>query len=296
MKSLFILNPHSGRARDRALLREVIEHGCSRGGVDAVVSLCERKEDLDGIIGTAERDGFDAVFAVGGDGTVHEIGKRLIGSPLALGIIPTGSGNGLARHLGISLDPAKAVAAIHGAATTMIDTGVAAGTPFLGLAGVGFDAEVAHRFGRHGRRGLETYIQEALLLIRRYEPARYRLFIDGETSEKRALLVAVANSSQYGNEARIAPAASLQDGLLDVCVVEEPPILAVPFLLRKLFAGTLGERDGVIIRRGKVVSIERDSAGPGHLDGEPVHFPARIDCSIRPASLRILIPRGSRAI
>jgi diacylglycerol kinase family enzyme len=192
------------------------------------------------------------------------------------------------------MDPIGALDAIADASAEMIDTATVAGRPYLGVAGVGFDAEVAHRFGAAGTRGLRTYVREAALLLRSYRPQRYRIETEGGVRETTALLVAVANSSQYGNEARIAPAASLRDGMLDVCILEEPALLFVPILLQRLFAGTLRDGAGVSIVRTAAARVERAQEGPAHLDGEPVFLGARLSFEVVPQSLRVLVPRGHR--
>ncbi len=291
---LFIVNPRAGRGRDFGRLLSAIDRRCARAGLEAMTIRCDELEQLDGIVEGASRTGVDALIAVGGDGTVHELGTRLIGTPLALGILPVGSGNGLARHLGISMDPIEALDGLAAAGVETIDTARVDGRPFLGVAGVGFDAEVAHRFGIGGKRGLQTYVREVALLLRSYRPRRYRIESDEGVLERSALLVAVANSSQYGNEARIAPAASLRDGMLDVCILEEPPLLAVPILLRRLFAGTLRDGAGVSIVRTAGARVERDEPGPAHLDGEPILLGASMRFEVVPSSLRVLVPRGRR--
>ncbi|HEU5163444.1 MAG TPA: diacylglycerol kinase family protein [Thermoanaerobaculia bacterium] len=288
----FILNPRAGRGRDYGRLLSTIERRCVRGGIAATAIRCDELAQLDEIVATARASGVDALVAVGGDGTVHELGVRLIGTPIALGILPVGSGNGLARHLGISMDPVSALDGMADATIETIDTARVGESAFLGVAGIGFDAEVAHRFGTAGKRGLEAYVREAALLLRSYRPQRYTIEADGETRVWNALLVAVANSSQYGNEARIAPGASLRDGMLDICILEEPPLLAVPILLRRLFAGTLRDGKGVSIRRASSARVERAEPGRAHLDGEPVTLGATLRFEVVPQSLRVLVPRG----
>lgn len=296
MNPYFVINPASGKKRDLAALQSAIERRCGRADAAATVAVCASIDDLDGLIAQARERGCDSVCAVGGDGTVHTIGTRLIGSSLALGIVPCGSGNGLARHLGMPMDPVSAVDAILGGRFETIDTALAGGLPYLGIAGVGFDAEVAHRFGKAGERGLQSYVRETLLLFRSYRPGRYRVTVSGETTEHSALLIAVANSSQWGNEARIAPEASLQDGILEIAILEDPPLVAVPLMLRRLFAGTLKEERGLHFRRGPTVRIERPAAGPAHVDGEPVMLGRDVEFAIRPASLRVVVPARARAI
>ena len=254
------------------------------------IGECERKEDLDGIISAALEKGIDAVFAVGGDGTVHGVARRLIGTPVALGIIPSGSGNGLARHLGISMNLREALGADH--RVTTIDTATVNGIPFIGTMGVGFDAWIADAFATSGVRGLATYIRVGLAGFLRYAPERYQIDINGETLERKALLIAIANASQYGNNARIAPIASLQDGLLDLVVVERASLSAVP----RLFAGTLHRASGITMRRGSHIEIRRPAPGPAHLDGEPVTLPALLEVDIVPQSLRVLVPDSVKSI
>jgi diacylglycerol kinase (ATP) len=294
MNLLFVLNPRSGRRRDFGRLLDTIERRCARSGIAASSIQCDALPQLDGIIDEAVRGGVDALVAVGGDGTVHELAVRLVGSPLALGILPVGSGNGLARHLGIPMDPVAALDALADAEVTTIDTGTVDGRRFVGVAGVGFDAEVAHRFGIGGTRGIESYVREAALLLRSYRPQRYTVTTTEGRRTWSALLVAVANSSQYGNEARIAPEASLRDGTLDVCILEEPPLLAVPILLRRLFAGTLRDGAGVSIIRTPSALIERGEPGRAHLDGEPVVLGKSLQFEVIPRSLRVLVPRGRK--
>lgn len=294
MKVTFVVNPKSGHGRDVDRLLAMIEHRCGRTRIDAAAIRCDELSRLDGIVAEAIAGGSDALVAVGGDGTVHELGVRLIGTQIALGIVPAGSGNGLARHLGIPMDPISAIDTIAESTVTTIDTARADDRPYLGVAGIGFDAEVAHRFGNAGTRGLRTYVREAALLLRSYRPQRYTIETDDGTREVAALLVAVANSSQYGNEARIAPSASLQDGMLDVCILEEPPLLAVPILLQKLFAGMLRDGAGVSIIRTRSARVVRAAAGPAHLDGEPVVLGASPSFEVVPRSLKVLVPRGRR--
>jgi YegS/Rv2252/BmrU family lipid kinase len=294
LKITFIINPRAGRGGGIERLESVIEKRCGRSGLEATAVRCEELSHLDGVVTDALAGGAEALVAVGGDGTVHELGVRLIGRPAALAILPVGSGNGLARHLGIPMDPISALDGMADATIETIDTARVDGSPFLGVAGVGFDAEVAHRFGNAGTRGIETYVREAALLLRGYRPSRYRVETGEGAREVEAMLVAVANSSQYGNEARIAPAASLRDGMLDVCILEAPPLLAVPMLLHDLFAGTLRDGSGVTIVRTASARIERDEPGPAHLDGEPVMLGASMAFEVVPRSLRVLVPRGHR--
>ena len=285
MKALFVVNERSGRRRDFDIA-QIIRGTCP---FDHEIVPTQRKEDLDAIVDRAERDGFDVVFAVGGDGTVHETGKRLIGRAPALGILPIGSGNGFARHIGLPVDPAKTLHSCRTGRIVTIDTATVNGQPFLGVMGIGFDALIAERFASSRVRGLGTYVKEGLHAIGELRAAHYEVTCVGRTLHERALLIAIANSSQYGNDARIAPRASLQDGLLDVVIVHDVSLFAAPLLLARLFHGTLDRASNVTMLQTAEVTIRRATAGPAHLDGEPVTLPEELRVRIVPQSLRLLV-------
>jgi len=280
---LFLINPRSG-ARPRRDLQSLIR----ASNVDWTIDIlpCNSREELDAMIPHAIAGGVDVVYAVGGDGTVHEIAKRLIGTPAALGVLPVGSGNGFARHLGLPMRIGAALRACRTLRIETIDTATVNGMPFIATMGVGFDAWIADAFANAGTRGLRTYLRVAARGFIRYAAEEYEIAIDGERMRRRALVVAVANASQYGNNARIAPLASLQDGLLDVTVIER----ANPFAAVRLFAGTLHRAHGVTILRGRRVEIQRPEAGPAHLDGEPLTLPKALTAEIVPRSLRVVVP------
>jgi diacylglycerol kinase (ATP) len=287
VKALFILNPAAGRKRDRQDVIELLE---ARAAMQpTLIRRCASKGELDGLIAEAAAADCQAVVAVGGDGTVNEIGRRLAGTPLAMGIIPTGSGNGLARHLRVPMSIPAAVRHLDACEPVDIDTASVNGVTFLGTFGVGFDALVAFRFAAAGSRGLRTYLQEGVRAFFGYKPETYRLRLDGEPFEETAFVLTVSNSNQYGNEARIAPLASLRDGLLDVCSLRQAPIVDAPFVVGRLFNGTLHRSSYLCIRKARSVSIERVGEGPAHIDGEPLMMGRQLEISIHPRSLRVLV-------
>jgi diacylglycerol kinase (ATP) len=292
MKTLFIVNARSGTRRkyDVAALIAATYRGAHE------IAPCQRKEDLDDLIDAAERDGFDVICAVGGDGTVHEVARRLAHRPLALGILPIGSGNGFARHLGLPMDPRTCLGACGGRRIVTIDTATVNGIPFLGTMGVGFDALIADRFAASHVRGMATYVQVGARAFFAYSPDDYELALDGEPLRRRAFVVAVANASQYGNNARIAPRASVTDGLLDVVLVDAVSLPAALLLMIQLLRGTIERSSKVTIRRARHIELRRSAAGPAHLDGEPFTLPETLTIEVRPASLRVLVPDGCGAI
>lgn len=289
MKVLFLVNPRSGIRRVYDLA-EVIRGSCDWAEYEIVP--CERKEDLDEIAANAIRDRIDALFAVGGDGTVHEVAKRLIGTPVALGIVPTGSGNGFARHIGLPMDPRAVVRAGGDSRIESIDSAVVNGIPFIGVMGIGFDAWIADRFASSPVRGLRTYVREGLRGYATYGVEEYDLTFDGKPSRRRAMIVAIANTTQYGNNARIAPLASVMDGMLDVMLIDRISLLRAPFAVARLFGGTLHRARGVEMLRAREIAIRRPAAGPAHLDGEPLMLPEQLEIKVHPASLKVLVPRN----
>jgi diacylglycerol kinase (ATP) len=291
MKALFIINERSG-ARRGYDIADVIRKATT---FEHEIVPCGRKEDLDTIVDRAEHDGIDVVFAVGGDGTVHETAKRLIGRNLTLGVIPTGSGNGFARHIGLPPDPTAALNSCRGGRIETIDTATVNGHPFLGVMGIGFDAVVAERFASSSVRGLQTYVREGLQAFTAFKADEYDITANGSTKRQRAFVIAVANSGQYGNNARVAPLASLQDGLLDVVVVDDTDIINAAFLMARLFSGSFHRAAGVTTLQTTEVTIHRPIPGPAHLDGEPLTLGEELHVSIVPRSLRLLVPDTTAA-
>ncbi|HXH93340.1 MAG TPA: YegS/Rv2252/BmrU family lipid kinase [Thermoanaerobaculia bacterium] len=292
MKTLFLVNARSGANRRRdltALIRETWEH-------EHEIFPCGSKEELVEVVHSAATRGVRIIYAVGGDGTVHEVAKRLVHTDLVLGILPAGSGNGLARHLCVPIEPRASLRACGVLRIETIDTATVNGTPFVNAMGVGFDAWVADAFATAGTRGMQTYVRAGLRGLATYEAEEYEVTIDGEMLRRSAIVIAVANASQYGNHARIAPLASVQDGLLDVTLIESVSLLRMPMLLARLFAGSLHRARGVTMFRGRTITIKRSSAGPAHLDGEPVTMPESLTIAIVPRSLKVIVPRAARAI
>jgi diacylglycerol kinase (ATP) len=291
VKALFVVNERSGKRRDLdiAVLVRNAWHG------EFELQPCGEKADLDAIVDRAEAEQFDVVYAVGGDGTVHEMAKRLIGRKPALGILPTGSGNGFARHIGLPADLAVALQSVRGGRIESIDTAEVNGHPFLGVMGIGFDAVVADRFASSTTRGLETYVKEGLAAFADFRAEEYAVTANGATIRQKAFVVAVANSGQYGNNARVAPLASLQDGLLDVVVVNDTSLIGAAILLARLFSGTFNRSDSVTTLQTSEVTIQRPRAGVAQLDGEPCTLPAELHVRVNPRSLNLLVPDAATA-
>ena len=284
-KLCFIVNPHSGRGAQA--LPAVRTFAAPRG---AVVRLTERPRHAGELAAAALADDCEIVVAVGGDGTMNEIAAVLVGTPGTLGLIPCGSGDGLGRHLGIHGSIRHALSILETGRPRLIDTGLADGHPFFTAAGLGFEAYVAERFNRLDRRGLPGYLATSVRALLRYRPEDYTVACNSQRERLRAFTLSVANAQQYGNGARIAPRAQVDDGRLDLTAV--PPIRvhrALPLLWR-LFAGTLDRATGVTLRQAAHFVVEREAPGPIHTDGE-LHAAGRVvEFAVRPASLRIQAP------
>jgi YegS/Rv2252/BmrU family lipid kinase len=291
MRVAVIVNPISGGPRAGggparlALARRVLDDL----GVDGDVRMTEGAGHGATLARAAVADGASLVCAWGGDGTINEVASALARGPAALGVVPAGSGNGLARALGVPFDPARAIAHACRAPERRVDLGEIEGRLFVNVAGTGIDARVAWRYSRStsARRGLLPYI---VFGVREGLTARgqeYEITSDVRSRRCRAALVALANSCQYGSGARIAPLACLDDGRLDLVIVEHRSPLRLAFDVRRLFDGSLHRARGVTIEQVTRVTIASDAPMPFHVDGEAHQGPATLRAHVRPGALRI---------
>jgi len=288
VKTRFIVNPRSGRAL-RAL--PTVKRFAAQHGADVI--LTERSRHATELAANALAEGFELIVAVGGDGTMNEVASALIDTNGILGLIPCGSGNGLGRHLGIHGSLRHALGVLLSGTPHLIDSGLADGHPFFTVAGLGFEAEIAQRFNLLKRRGFLRYLATTVRAFSRWTPKRYAISYPNGRTELEAFTLAVANSDQYGNNATIAPGARADDGQLDLCTI--PPLTAlntVP-LATLLFCGRVDRQRGVFLRRATEFVVEREGPGPLHTDGETHEAGNIVKFSIRPASLRILVPAKS---
>lgn len=283
---LVIINPKSG-TRSRAGLAEAIRSVFSD---TADVVYTERPGHATELARQGAAGGYAKVVAVGGDGTINETANGLLGTSVPMAIVPFGSGNGLARHLHIPMKRDSALLAARDGKPVTIDCGEVDGRKFFCTMGVGFDAKVSQEFANAKRRGLLTYSRIAVGNFLHYMPQAYHIEVDGEVHDFRAFIVAVCNASQYGNNAFIAPHASMADGQLDVTVVERGNLGSLATAGVRLFTHHLDRSHIVHCLRGSSVRIVREQAGPGHIDGEALTLPAVLDIACRPGVLRVVTP------
>ena len=237
------------------------------------------------------RMGFDAVVAVGGDGTVNEVARGLRDTNTALGILPMGSGNGFARHLNIPIRPQKALEMINHSEPINVDYGLANGRLFVSTCGTGFDAVVADNFAGSNKRGFVTYLQNTLKVAFSYQPQTYHIVGDGLDVTHKAFLITFANANQWGYEAMIAPKASVQDGKMDIMLMSSHAILGSASLALRLFTGSIDNSYFMDTIRAKEITLEREEVAPFHIDGDPVEMDKDIHIKIVADGLKVLVEK-----
>ena len=291
-----IVNPISGTGGRPALARRRIaeaEGMLSRQRVDGRVLVTERSGHGAVLAREALAAGASLVVAWGGDGTINEVASELAFRDVAFAVIPSGSGNGLARELGIPLDAEPAFAVAFGPTERVIDAGEIEGRLFFNVAGVGLDAQVAHEFAITGleRRGFARYIEIASRHLFSFRAGEYHIVADGVSWQTRALVVALANGRQYGNGAVIAPDARIDDGRLEVIVVGERSALKALTQMPMLFSGRIGQVPGITMTAVQDVTVSSEAPMIYHADGEPCVGGTSIRARIRPKALRVRVPR-----
>ena len=283
----FIINPISGtQKKDHLpqLINEMIDHE----QFDVELRTTEYAGHAAELARQFATEGTDVVVAVGGDGTVNEVARSLVHTETALGIIPCGSGNGLARHLCLPIDMRKALQVINNCRIEAFDYGVINDLPFFCTCGMGFDAFISLKFAEAGKRGPVTYIENVLKEGLRYRPEQYEIIDDNGSARYKAFLIACANASQYGNNAYIAPGATMKDGLMDVIIMEPFDALEAPQIAADLFMKTLGNNSKIKTFRTKSIHIKRSQPGAIHYDGDPIMTGTDIDVSIEHLGIRIV--------
>ena len=287
-KALFIINPVSGgKKKDGVpeLIHKYLDHTIfeyetiySTGVKHARDVARERAAD------------YDIIVAVGGDGTINEVASAIAGTNTVLGVIPYGSGNGLSRFLGIPMNAEGAIKLLNTGQAVTIDAGKMNGKWFFNMAGMGFDAHISHVFAQGSeKRGFVSYFKSSLKEIANYKSQTYQLDVDGVKYEREAFMLSLANSSQYGNNAHVSPTASVQDGLLDVCIIKPFPLYRFPEMGIRMFTKTADSSKFVEIIKGKHIVIKRTQPGPIHLDGEPREADIDINVNIVPGALKIIV-------
>lgn len=287
-KAVFIINLKSGTS-DKAAIPDLIAKTLDRDKFDYEIAITEYAGHATEIATRAKDEGVDVVVAVGGDGTVNEVARGIVHSDTALGIIPCGSGNGLARHLMLPINPRKAIEIINACEIRDLDYGIINDYPFFCTCGMGFDAFVSMKFAEAGKRGPITYIENVLREGLKYKPETYIIEGENGTEQYKAFLISCANASQYGNNAYIAPQASMSDGLMDVIIMEPFDLLEAPQISIDMFNKTLDKSSKIKTMRCQKLHIHRDAPGVIHYDGDPVMTGKDISVELRPKGVKMIV-------
>lgn len=288
-KSLsFIMNPISGTVK-KSGIPDLIAETIDKNRFDYQIIETEYAGHAEKIAKEAKDNGIDIVVAVGGDGTVNEVARAIVHSQTALGIIPCGSGNGLARHLMLPMDLKKSIEILNLCVVHDLDYGTINDIPFFCTCGMGFDAFISMKFAEAGKRGPVTYIENVLREGLSYEPETYQIADENGTIIQKAFLISCANASQYGNNAYIAPQASMSDGLLDVIIMEPFDVLEAPQVAIEMMNKTLDKNQKIKTFRTKHIHIHREKAGYIHYDGDPVMTEADVDIRLIDKGIRMVV-------
>ncbi|MDE6151748.1 MAG: diacylglycerol kinase family lipid kinase, partial [Prevotella sp.] len=279
-KIIFILNPISGTI-SKAGIPTLIDNILDKDKFHYTIAETQHAGHASELARKAVEEKYDIAVAVGGDGTVNEVARALVNSQTALGIIPCGSGNGLARHLMLPINVKGALEIINQCEIHDLDYGIINSMPFFCTCGMGFDAFISMKFANAGKRGPITYVENVLKEGLKYKPETYIIEDGSGTKKYKAFLISIANASQYGNDAYIAPQASMSDGLMDIIIMEPFDMLEAAQVSIDMFNKTLDKNSKIKTFRSKHVRIHRTAPGVIHYDGDPIMADADLDISIR---------------
>ncbi len=286
---VFIVNPISG-IRKKQNVPDDIDHYLDKEKYDAQILFTEYAGHAGPLARKAVADGADIIVAVGGDGSINEVSKELVYTKVTLGIIPLGSGNGLANFLNIPINVRKAIEILNNGNEMTIDTISVNDDYFVSIAGVGFDALVAKHFATQKRRGFMTYFRIVSNRYINYRPKKYILNCNNETITRRALFISFANSDQFGYNTSIAPDAKINDGLMDVCIVTKVPLLKIPYLTHMLFHKRVHESKYVELIKTDEIFVSRKKNRVVNIDGESKKLTKDLHFKMNHLSLKVIVP------
>lgn len=287
MKIRFIINPISGTGKQKEIEKYITKYI-----KDFEIVHTKKSGDATIISKNAAKENIDVVVAVGGDGTVNECLKGLVNTNTALGVIPCGSGNGFAYHIGMQSNIEKAVKQLNNSRIETIDSCTANGFPFVNVSGIGFDAHIADLFLTLKVRGFSSYVKIILSELS-YNAKEYSIFYNNIERKVKAYMIDFANASQFGNNAKISPRSDFQDGLIDFVIVNNFPKWKIPIILFMLFSGRLHLSKHVEIIQCEKMTIRAENTNL-HLDGEPIKLSNPVEVTIMPESLKILMPNEKK--
>lgn len=284
----FIVNPISGIGKQK-IIEKLVEQTLNKSLFDYEIVYTKAAKHATELAQQAVQNRFDIVVAVGGDGSVNETARGLVGTSASLAVIPAGSGNGLARHMKIPLNLKKAMEVINSGKEVSIDTMLLNNEIFINVAGVGFDAHIGREFAKYGKRGFSSYLKVIQREYPKYRAQDYELIVNGETLYKKAFLISFANGSQWGNNAHIAPLADNRDGFIDIVVLKDVSFFNSLTIGYRLFRKTVHQSPYLEIIKSREAIIKQKNT-IAHIDGEPIDIGNQITIRVNPLSLKVIVP------
>lgn len=288
---LFVVNKYAGIGYPSDLERS-IKSICDKGSSSCAIEFTQRKGHAIELAKEASARGFNQVIAVGGDGTINEVARGLFQTGIPMGIVPRGSGNGLARHLGIALKISDAIHQIFDSRILPMDVFKVNGKLSLNVSGIGFDGHITNLFGVKSTRGLFGYVMLTVQEFVKFKEFETEITLNGKTIKRDAFIIAIANSSQYGNNARIAPSASVCDGLLHINVMKRVPLFRLDFIY-SFFRGQLARSSFCEFMEAPSLKIRTTKPIDYHVDGEPCGLHDSFEVELVPAALHVLVPANN---
>ncbi len=286
-KLLFIVNPLSGKRNSGKIINCI--HKTLSGKMNYEIGLWKNIDEFNILAYKLKNENFTDAIAVGGDGSVNLVAKTILNTSVVLGILPTGSGNGLARSLGMFIDTEKALYQILKGKTEIIDSGEVNGNPFFCTSGVGFDAHIGNLFANLPKRGLKMYMKLIRKELFRYKPQHYSVFANGIEISKIAFFITVANAGQFGNNFYVASNAKVNDGLFNVVIVKPFSLIPGLFMLLKILRRQAHTSKFIETLTCTELIIKRETKGSVHFDGEPFTMEAELKYILKPKSLKIIV-------
>lgn len=288
-KIIFIVNPKSGTGKQKlieALIKENLDHDKYNYKIVYTKYQGEGRK----LAGEAIGKKTDIIVVVGGDGSINEVASAIVNSNIILGIIPAGSGNGFANHLNIPLKINQAIQVINKKNVISIDTATINNKLFISIAGLGFDGHISKKYARVGKRGFWPYFRLVTEEFGKYKPKTYEIIIDGKRIRKTAMMINFANTDQFGYNTSIAPEAKINDGLIDVCILQKPPVIKLPYLVHLLYHKKIHQSRFMELHKAKKVIVKQSKKRTINIDGEAMKLGKKVEVKIDPLSLRIIVP------
>lgn len=293
-KLLFIVNPNAGKRVSDHII-ETIRKEFPQNIYFQIV-IWKDKDHFDEITNLLTTQGYTDAIAVGGDGTVNHVAKTILNTGIKLGIVPIGSGNGLARSLGLSTKIEEVVKQLAEGRTATIDSGVVNKIPFFCTSGIGFDAHIGNLFATSVKRGLQSYVKITIRELFKYRAKEYTLTFNGQTITRKAFLITVANAGQYGNDFYIAPQASMQDGRFHVVILKPFNPFHLPLLMTKILSRKAHLSSRIETYVTDKITITRKDSDTIHFDGEPAVEGKEVVFENKAASLNVIVGAKFKAV